>query len=72
MLKPFIGIAAAVGLNIFFNRMMGHFHIPLFMDNVGTLLAAALGGYLPGILTGYLSSVRIIACVISSVSAVSV
>lgn len=56
VLKPFIGIAAAVGLNIFFNRMMGRFHIPLFMDNVGTLLAAALGGYLPGILTGYLTN----------------
>ena len=56
VLKPFLGIAAAVALNIFCNRMMGLFHIPLFMDNMGTLLAAALGGYLPGIITGYLTN----------------
>ena len=57
VLKPFIGMAAAVFLNIFFNRLMGLFHIPLFMDNIGTLLAAGLGGYLPGIITGYLTNV---------------
>ena len=57
VLKPFIGMAAAVFLNIFFNRLMGLFHIPLFMDNIGTLLAAGLGGYLPGIITGYMTNV---------------
>ena len=57
VLKPFLGIAAAVFVNIFFNRLMGAFHIPLFMDNIGTLLAAGLGGYLPGIITGYMTNV---------------
>ena len=57
VLRPFLGMAAAVFLNIFFNRLMGLFNIPLFMDNVGTLLAAGLGGYLPGIITGYLTNV---------------
>ena len=57
VLKPFLGIAAAVFINIFFNRLMGLLHIPLFMDNIGTLLAAGLGGYLPGIITGYMTNV---------------
>ncbi len=57
MLKPFLGVAAAVFINMFFNRLMGLFHIPLFMDNIGTLLAAGLGGYLPGIITGYMTNV---------------
>ncbi|MBO4679571.1 MAG: HD domain-containing protein [Lachnospiraceae bacterium] len=57
VLRPFAGMAAAVLLNICCNRLMGLFHIPLFMDNIGTLLAAGLGGYLPGIITGYMTNV---------------
>ena len=30
--------------------------LPLFLDSIGTVLAAALGGYLPGIAVGYLSN----------------
>lgn len=44
-------------LNIALNRLMGLLHIPLFLDNVGTLLAACLGGYLPGVLVGYLTNI---------------
>ena len=28
--------------------------IPLFLDSVGTILAAVLGGYIPGIAVGYI------------------
>ena len=31
-------------------------HWPLYLDCVGTVIAAVLGGYLPGILTGYLTN----------------
>lgn len=30
--------------------------LPLYLDTLGTVLAAVLGGYLPGILTGYLTN----------------
>ena len=30
--------------------------LPVFLDSVGTILAAALGGYLPGILVGFFSN----------------
>ena len=46
-----------VMINIALNRLCGVLHLPLFLDNVGTLLAAALGGYLPGIIVGYSSNI---------------
>jgi len=46
-----------VVINIGLNRLCGLLHLPLFLDNVGTLLAAALGGYLPGIIVGYSSNI---------------
>ena len=44
-------------INIGLNRLCGVLHIPLFLDNIGTLFAAALGGYLPGIIVGYSSNI---------------
>ena len=55
--KLFLFYALFVFLNIFVNRLMGFFKIPLFMDNIGTLLAAILGGYLPGVIVGYLTNI---------------
>ncbi|MCR4930289.1 MAG: HD domain-containing protein [Lachnospiraceae bacterium] len=46
-----------VVINIGLNRLCGLLHLPLFLDNVGTLLAAALGGYVPGIIVGYSSNI---------------
>ena len=40
-------------INIGLNRLVGYFHLPLFLDSVGTFLASILGGYLPGIIVGY-------------------
>jgi len=31
-------------------------HLPLFLDNVGSALTAALGGYIPGIVVGFLTN----------------
>ena len=44
-------------LNIVVNRLVGYFGLPLFIDNIGTLLAAILGGYLPGIMVGYVTNI---------------
>ncbi|MBR6486370.1 MAG: hypothetical protein IKT17_06730, partial [Lachnospiraceae bacterium] len=44
-------------LNFVLPRAMSHFGIPLYLDSVGILLAAILGGYLPGIVVGYLNNI---------------
>ena len=57
IIKPLAGMAIAVLLNIVLNRAVQALGLPLFIDNVGTILAAILGGYLPGIIVGYISNV---------------
>ena len=47
----------AVCTNLLFNHLATYLGLPLFIDSVGTLLAAAIGGYLPGILVGYITNI---------------
>ncbi len=47
----------AVALNFILPRTAGYLNLPLYLDNVGTLFAAVLGGYLPGIVVGYLNNI---------------
>ena len=49
--------AGAVLINYILPRTAGYFNLPLYLDNVGTLVAAVLGGYLPGIVVGYLNNI---------------
>ncbi len=49
--------SGAVIINFILPRTAGHFNLPLYLDNVGTLVASVLGGYLPGILVGYLNNI---------------
>ena len=44
-------------INFVLPRTASYFGVPLYLDNVGTLLAAVLGGYLPGIVVGYLNNI---------------
>jgi response regulator RpfG family c-di-GMP phosphodiesterase len=44
-------------INFVLPRTMGYMGIPLYLDSIGTLLASVLGGYLPGILVGYLNNI---------------
>ncbi len=46
-----------VFINISVNRLVKHFGLPLYVDNIGTLLGAVLGGYLPGIFVGYITNI---------------
>lgn len=43
-------------LNIVMARLVHTFEIPLFLDSTGTILAAALGGCLPGIIVGFFTN----------------
>ncbi|MCR5302405.1 MAG: HD domain-containing protein [Lachnospiraceae bacterium] len=52
-----IFFAGTVLINYVLPRLAGAAGIPLYLDNVGTLLAAILGGYLPGIFVGYLNNI---------------
>ncbi|MCR5294548.1 MAG: HD domain-containing protein [Lachnospiraceae bacterium] len=36
--------------------LAGRFGLPVYLDSIGTILTAAVGGYLPGILVGFLSN----------------
>ncbi|MBO5552196.1 MAG: HD domain-containing protein [Lachnospiraceae bacterium] len=48
---------AAVVCNIIPNHIVTGLGLPLFVDNIGTMSAAILGGYLPGILVGYITNI---------------
>lgn len=41
-----------IGINLLGAAVAGVLHLPLYLDSIGTILAAALGGYLPGIVVG--------------------
>ena len=49
--------AGAIAINFILPRTASYFRVPLYLDNVGTLLASVLGGYLPGIVVGYLNNI---------------
>ena len=49
--------AGAILINFVLPRVMTALGIPLYLDNVGTLLAAVLGGYVPGVVVGYLNNI---------------
>lgn len=46
-----------LGLNFLGFRIASGLGLPLYLDNVGTLLAAILGGYLPGIFVGFMTNI---------------
>ena len=55
--RQFLCYVVLVFINIALNRLVNRLGLPLYMDNVGTLLAAFLGGYLPGIFVGYATNI---------------
>ena len=56
-IRLFLFYGVCVLLNILPNRLVGALGIPLFIDNIGTILSAVLGGYLPGVLVGYATNI---------------
>ena len=57
VLKYILFYGAAVLLNIMLNKLVNLLGLPIFMDSVGTITAAVVGGYLPGIIVGYLTNI---------------
>ncbi len=55
--RQFVCYILLVLINIVLNRLVTRLGLPLYIDNVGTLLAAFLGGYLPGIFVGYATNI---------------
>ncbi len=45
--------AAGVALNILLNTAITKLDLPLYLDTVGTVVAAISGGYLPGVVVGF-------------------
>lgn len=46
-------------LNLSLNAIVNAFGLPMFIDTVGTITVAALGGYLPGVIVGLLTNIVI-------------
>ena len=57
LLPLFLLIAGGILINVIGARLSLFFRLPLFLDSIGTVLAAALGGYMPGIAVGFLTNV---------------
>lgn len=49
--------AAGIVLNLAGSAVSAAFHLPIYFDTAGTILAAVLGGYLPGILAGFFTNI---------------
>ena len=48
--------AVALLINVAGDRLVGLLKLPLYLDNIGSALAAALGGYIPGIVVGFFTN----------------
>ena len=57
-LNYLIGLCAAgLAINYVFAHLATRLQLPLYLDNIGSALAAALGGYLPGIIVGFFTNI---------------
>lgn len=57
-LAPLIFCIACVFINLLFNNLISRAElpVPLYLDTIGTVLAAVLGGTLPGVLVGFFTN----------------
>ncbi len=52
----FIMCATGVALNILLSYLVSLFHLPLYLDTVGTISVAIMGGYVPGVMVGFITN----------------
>ena len=45
-----------ISINFILNGFMKVFGLPLYLDTAGTIVSAAMGGYLPGVLVGFITN----------------
>lgn len=48
---------AGIALNILLGTLISSFGLPLYLDTVGTITVAVIGGYLPGVLVGFVTNI---------------
>lgn len=54
--RMFLLCMSGLLINIIFAHLARIMALPLYLDNIGSALAAALGGYIPGIIVGFLTN----------------
>ena len=55
-LKHFVLVAVCLAVNLICSFFASKFGLPLYLDNIGTIVAAVAGGYMPGIVVGFLTN----------------
>lgn len=55
-LRMFLLILAGLLINLLFSRLAIVLNLPLYLDSIGIILTASVGGYIPGIIVGYVSN----------------
>jgi len=56
----YMGLLFCIGcvlLNLILNMAVSAFELPIYLDTVGTIIAAVTGGYLPGVLVGFTTNI---------------
>jgi len=53
----FLFLTVGLLVNLFFSKLAIYFNWPLYLDNIGTLLGATLGGPVPGAVIGYMTNI---------------
>ena len=48
---------AGVGVNMLLSAVVSAFELPLYLDTVGSVIVAVTGGYLPGVLVGFVTNI---------------
>ena len=48
---------AGIALNLFLCDLAGKFQLPLYLDTVGSVSVAIMGGYLPGVIVGFATNI---------------
>ena len=48
---------AGVALNMLLSYIVSFFKLPLYLDTAGTVTVAMIGGYLPGVIVGFVSNI---------------
>ena len=49
--------SAALYLNIILFKLVNYLELPLYLDTVGTILIASIGGFLPGVAVGFFTNI---------------
>ncbi len=48
---------ACIALNLLLGIIVSKFELPLYLDTVGTIVASATGGFLPGVIVGFTTNI---------------